>query len=259
MFFVLSKVLIFILKPFLWVVFCFLGAALARSEKWRRRFFVTGLVLLLVFSNPFLLRRAYLWWEHPATEIAAIEEPYDVAIVLGGFSDPMKEPRDRLHVGGDGGRLLNALELYREGKVKRLVIAGGSAAVLGEKVGEAVPAGRFLRRMGIPEEDVMMDNGSRNTRENALASAKLLEEMGGEEGAAGVLLVTSGFHMRRALGCFEKAGVEAAPFATDHRADREGSWIPGEWLIPSAGVMMEWSRLLKEWVGTVVYRVRGWA
>ncbi|MEM8954643.1 MAG: YdcF family protein [Verrucomicrobiota bacterium] len=257
MFFVVAKLLVFVLQPFLWMVFCFLGGALVRRGKWRRGFFVAGLTILLLFSNPLLLRRANLWWERPATEMAAIGEPFDMAIVLGGFSDPLKEPRDRLHLGRDGGRLLNAVELYKGGKVRKLVISGGSAAVVGETVGEAEPAGRFLRRMGIPDDDILIDNSSRNTRENAVAAAALLA--GFEGGERRVLLVTSGFHMRRALGCFEEVGLVVTPFATDHRGYPQRTWMPGEWLLPSAGVMAEWNRLLKEWVGMLVYKWRGWA
>jgi uncharacterized SAM-binding protein YcdF (DUF218 family) len=258
MFFVLSKVLIFLLKPFLWMVVCFLWAGFTRVAKRRRRLFIAGLVLLLIFSNPFLLREAFNLWEVPATGMDEIEGPYDVAIVLGGFSDPNRQPRDRLQIGSDGGRLLNAVELYQEGKVERLMISGGSATIVGEKIGEAIPTGRFLRRLGIPEEDIITDNGSRNTRENALASARLLKEMGSGDGELRCLLVTSGFHMRRARGCFERAGVAVTPFTTDHRGGSARGWTPGEFMVPSAGAMAEWERLIKEWVGMLVYKMRGW-
>ena len=81
----------------------------------------------------------------------AIDPPYDVAIVLGGFSDSKQEPRDRLHLSHSGTRLTHALQLYQEGRVRKILVTSGSAQVLGEKRREALEAEKFLLRNRYPQ------------------------------------------------------------------------------------------------------------
>ncbi|MFA6346504.1 MAG: hypothetical protein WCX34_10735, partial [Syntrophales bacterium] len=85
MFFYLSKILDFVLLPVLWIGVVLLIAALTKQRRRKQRWLVAGLALLIVLTNPFLVRVALNQWERPY-RTAAIHQPYDYAIVLGGFS-----------------------------------------------------------------------------------------------------------------------------------------------------------------------------
>ncbi len=255
MFFVLSKTLFFLLTPINWIVGLFLYAFFGKREKRTRRAFKWGLILLLILSNPLLSNVSLKCWEREAIPVSELEGVYDIAIVLGGFSDVNEYPRDRLHLSEAADRLTNAIELYKTGKVRKILVTSGSAMVVGEKVSEGKITGEFLDRIGIPASDIIIEPNSRNTRENALYTAKILREQYPD---ARCLLITSGFHFPRAGRTFRKAGVQFTPFATDILSNQI-KWTPQHLIIPTAHSLTTWKMLVKEWVGLAAYKVLGYA
>jgi len=255
MFFVLSKTLFFLLTPINWIVGLLLYAFFGKHERRTRRAFKWGLVLLVVLSNPFLSNTAFKWWEQEAVPISQLDGVYDIAIVLGGFSDIQEYPRDRLHLSEAADRLTNALELYKTGKVRKILVTSGSAMVVGEKISEGKIAGEFLARIGIPESDVIIEPNSRNTHENALFTAQILKE---KHPNARCLLITSAFHFPRARRTFKKAGVEFTDFPTDILSDPM-KWTPQKLILPSVRSLSAWQILIKEWVGLAAYKILGYA
>jgi uncharacterized SAM-binding protein YcdF (DUF218 family) len=112
--------------------------------------------------------------------------------------------------------------------------------------------------MGIDRARVILEDQSRNTRENATGTAELLKARGlvpkpGERW----LLVTSAYHMPRAMGVFRKAGLELQAWPADYYTSgalRELIRPPHRW---------SWSFSLvddtaKEWVGLIAYRWAGY-
>ena len=83
MFFILSKVLDFLLSPLIWVIFLFLLSILLRRPALKKRFFYTGFIVLLIFSNPFLASEAFRAWEGVPVPMSSIPN-YETAIVLTG-------------------------------------------------------------------------------------------------------------------------------------------------------------------------------
>jgi uncharacterized SAM-binding protein YcdF (DUF218 family) len=136
------------------------------------------------------------------------------------------------------------------------LITSGDGAVF-RKVAEpeADLVKTFLLRMGIPEEDILIENKSKNTRENAIFTKKMLDETYPN---AKCLLITSASHLSRSMGCFAKAGLYCTPFATDHKAERITN-EPRTWLTPDAEYMLFWQFMIKEWIGIVVYKMVGYA
>ena len=110
----------------------------------------------------------------------------------------------------------------------------------------------ILRVMGVPPGAMLLEEQSLTTYENALYSAPLLRE----RGIGRVLLVTSAFHMPRAVAVFEAQGVEVVPAPTDFKRLVGEGLIPG-WL-PGAGNLARSSFALHEMAGLLVYRWRGW-
>lgn len=253
MFFILSKTLYLFLMPLIWILVLLLLALFLKSPRRKRVCLVAGIGLLLLLTNPFLSNEAWLAWEVGATPMAAVEN-YDVAVILGGVTGYRKDMPDRIiaHKGAD--RFLHPLHLYRAGKIRQIVITGGNSKVLGEGVPEAEQIEKILLMAGVPEEAIITESKSRNTRENALNTAALLEK---HPEWQRVLLVTSAFHMRRSMGCFRKVGLEPTPFSADFNANSR-SFTPDETVIPNVGALQSWHLLIHEMVGYLTYKVMGY-
>ncbi|UYZ60497.1 YdcF family protein [Hymenobacter latericus] len=260
MFFVLSKLLDFVLEPALWLVLLPVAALVTRSARWRYRLLVAATVLGVVFTNPALSNELLRWWELPPVRLSQLApQPYDAAVLLTGVTEPRNGPADRVYLGRGADRFTNALWLYRAGRAKRIIISGGSGS-LRPKPGtrtEAQDLAVLLRLAGVPSQHIWLETQSRNTRENARNTRALLQQRL-PQGQPRLLLVTSAFHQRRALGCFSKAGLQVTAFPAGYlTAQREAT--PAYWLLPSSEALQQWSVLLHEVAGYVVYRLLGYA
>ena len=253
MFFVLSKIVALFLDPLLWFLLLTVAALLLRKrDKWRQRLTTAAWLVLLVFSNPYLLELSWQAWEYPVSHPSDVPQTFKYAVVLGGHSDSRASDPEKLVLGHDPNRLTDAIRLYKTGKVEKLVLTGGSGALFGERVSEAPLAAAFLKDLGIPDDAILVEGESRNTHENATNTAALLgaPEIMGKP----VLLVTSAFHMRRSVPTFEREGFSVIPYATDAKA-HHGAAVSFQSFVPSPWALAEWHFLLKEWIGYVAYKV----
>ena len=211
---------------------------------------------IIFFTNPFLIRVAYRIWEINPVEISSLgDSPYDGAIVLGGFGRENIEFGDRFDFGESANRLTQALELYHTGKVKKVVVTGGSAAILGEKRSEGEAVKRYLERVKFPEHALLLEGNSRNTNENALKTFALLKEQ--RMTTCSFLLLTDGWHMRRAVACFNKAELNVVPFSTSGTEAIFDELTPHRLIVPDMRGFEQWSTLAKEMVGLFVYKISG--
>ena len=145
-------------------------------------------------------------------------------------------------------RLLQGLRLYRAGKAPLLVCTGGARGGTPEAQG----MGRLLQEWGVPSGAILLEEHSLNTRENAVFTYSALKA----RGIGRILLVTSALHMPRAAAVFRKAGFEVNPAAADFRTGW-GEASLWDWL-PKARNLERSDRALREWIGLLVYRLRGW-
>ncbi|WP_138074991.1 YdcF family protein [Hymenobacter jeollabukensis] len=256
MFFLLSKLLDFLLLPALWLLGLLLAALLTRRPARRRALLLTALLLLVIGTNNALVNEALLAWELPPLTLRQLGGPYDAGVLLTGIGDGRKSPHDRVYLGRGADRLTNALWLYRAGRIRRIIISGGSGLLKGARGHtEAHELYVLLRLAGVPARDILLEERSRNTRENALYTKELLAR---HPDIKSLVLITSAFHQRRALGCFHRVGLRPAPFPAGFvTTDRRLS--PDYWLVPDADALARWSLLLHEISGYVVYRVLGYA
>ena len=134
----------------------------------------------------------------------SVIEKADAIVLLGGATrgdTPMGRLAD-LNQHAD--RLVHAVALYKARKAPVVLLSGGGA---GDGRPEALQMKDVLEVMGIPVEHVLLEKQSRNTHDNAVNSARILKDRGMHR----ILLVTSAYHMRRALGVFERQGLEVVP------------------------------------------------
>lgn len=262
--FLLSKLLPLFLYPLgLGLLLQLAGAAGGR--RWRLGFSGAGIGLVWLFAMPFISRQLIWGLEEQAAALTPAEIPQaDAVLVLGGGLRPGLPPRLGVEVNEAGDRLLTGVRLLRQGKAPLLITSGGRVSLTAEDPAppEAVFARQLALDLGVPAGRILINPASRTTAEEA----RDIGALGRRRGWHRLLLVTSAFHMPRALASFRRqSGLTVIPVACDYqlpRRDRYGTPTPGsviKGLLPDAEFLYLSSLALKEHLGLLVYRWNGWS
>lgn len=256
MFFLLSKIFYFLIKPYNWIIIGLCLALLTKNQWKRHKYLIRTLWVAFIFSNPLIFNIVAYLQEPPMKSMYEVA-PSDIAIVLGGFTRTgLYRADDRYVASAANPRITTAIELYYLKKVKKILITSGDGAVFRRiEEPEADIVKQYLLRIGIPETDIIIENKSKNTRENAVFTKALIDE---KYPTAKCILITSAFHMYRSNACFEKAGLPCILFPTDNKAERITN-EPRTWLSPDPEYLLFWQFFIKEWIGIIVYKLVGYA
>lgn len=181
-------------------------------------------------------------------------------VVLGGATSSQLPPRPWVEVSDEGDRLLYAAKLYREQKAPRIVLTGGRIAWRNGGTAEAIDMATLLETMGVPRSAMLLEESALNTYENAINVQPILAAQQIQQ----FLLVTSAMHMPRSLMIFRKLGMDPIAAPTDFRiVDSQSSRDSLEAfllsLLPEADHLRSTTRALKEYLGILIYRLKGWA
>ncbi len=257
MFFLASKLGWFLATPSnLLPVLALLGAALAFWPRVR----VAGLCLVIAASLGVLVGGLT---SLPDLVLGPLESRFpefrddggSVAgvIVLGGAIEPRKSmDRDQLLLNDAGERMVALGDLARRYPQARVVFSGGSASVGGQSISEAEVVERFAGTLGLAPGRLALESRSRNTHENAAFTVAQIGAKPGERW----LLVTSAWHMPRAVGCFRAEGLEVAAYPVDFRTSgRPARFLAS--LFASEG-LHDLDLGMKEWLGLLAYRLTGY-
>ncbi|MGM0649456.1 MAG: YdcF family protein [Bacteroidota bacterium] len=209
--------------------------------------------MFLFFTNGFIADEFMRWWEVPAVQHSEMDAPYDVGILLTGMCT-YDEQFDRINFNRSSDRLLQTMELYQKGIIKGIFISGGSGDMRNLDFEEARVLYDFLVSSGIPAEDIAYEVRSRNTAENAIESARYLQP---EKSDSTYLLITSGYHLRRASACFRKQGFDFDMYSTD-RFTGDRKFHVEHLLIPRTEALTRWEILFRETIGFTVYKLKGY-
>ncbi|GAB3890336.1 YdcF family protein [Larkinella knui] len=255
MFYFLSKVLSFLLMPMGLLTIALLVAVLTKNQARRRKALVFAVVWLLISGNGFLTNELSLWWEIPPAVLPARTSPRVGVVLTGGMVKVNGQPRHRIYLGDQADRMGQALLLYKSGQIQKILISGGIGGILQHEVAdEGQMTRQFLILAGIPAQDVLLENRSRNTHENALFSAPVLQQrFKGYE----YVLITSAWHMRRAIGCFQKQHIPVTPYPAAF-ASGPREFAPNHLLLPSEKALFDFYWLIHEFVGYAAYRIMGY-
>jgi uncharacterized SAM-binding protein YcdF (DUF218 family) len=249
MFFILSKILLFLVQPLTWVVYFLLRAIFGKEVKRKRRLTI-GVIILLVFTNSFLFNEFALVWENKANH--EVKGNHETLVVLGGYA--MKDKgRNRIQFFDASDRLWHALEINNKKTFKKVVLSGGSGSLLYPENRESAFVSDFLKRSNISPKNLQIDSNSRNTYENAVNTRQIIGDSSGS-----ILLVTSAFHSYRARKCFEKSGMKVEVLSSHFLSVKKRQWDLETLLLPSAKVLSKWNLLIKEMMGIVVYKLKGY-
>ena len=226
---------------------------LRREATRRRLLLVTApVVLLILASTPAAMYFALgsLEWSFP--ERAARPPGAEAIVVLGGYLRVPTETQPRARLGQDSlDRCFHAADLYLQGPPCPVVVSGGRMDL--EKPGPtlAKAMAEFLVTQGVAENDLLLEESSRSTSENAAETGKILAA----RGIRRIVIVTDAIHLRRAVMCFRKQGLDVTASGCGYHA-AEFEWSLRQFL-PSPSAAQDLGRVLHEWIGILYYRVRG--
>ena len=259
MFYFLSKILFYIFMPLSLILIGLFVAIFSKNVRIKKLGLRISLGLIFLFGNGFLVNEALLWWEVPPISPDAIAQPYDVGIILTGEMITNKQSSEnQIFTDKTADRFIQPLRLYKMGKIKKILISGGSTdlKMMHEDVtNETLKVAQLLEELGVKQADMILEQKAKNTRENAINSAEILKK--NPQLGHKYLLFTSAFHAKRAVGCFQKTGVKITVFPTAFKA-KARSFTIDNLLIPRELNLFEAYDLVHEMIGYVVYKILGY-
>ena len=252
MFFIASKTLWFFAAPSALLI---LGALIGAAFSARRNGQLLALgclaVLLVIGVAPAgALLISPLENRFPAPP-ANLPPPYGVVVLGGAIDDDITRARGQATFDEGAERLTEAAILARRYPSARIVYSGGSNSLLARPSSEAEDARRLLVAMGVDSERITLETHSRNTDENARFTAALVHPESGQTW----LIVTSAYHMPRAMGLFRKAGFAAIADPVDYRT--EGGRRDWRLNVNLPHGLALFDLAAHEWVGLLAYRLSG--
>ncbi len=219
-----------------------------------------ALIILLVFSNQWVSSALIRSLESQRLAPDVIPQTRAI-VVLGGATYSPDSPRPMVEINEHGDRLFYAAKLYREEKAPLIIVAGGRISWSGQSRSESEDMAELLQMLGVPSSAILTEKKSLNTYQNAIYVQEILDKLNIKE----VLLVTSAFHQPRACLIFEKLGIKVIPAPTDYwvtenpSANNQASFESFVLdLFPDAHRLSRTTVAIKEYVGMVIYRLRGW-
>lgn len=255
MFFVLSKVLGFFAIPSnLIVSIGILGVLLlpTRFKRTGRGLVVASLLVLAILGlspvgNALIipLEQRFPAWD------AGRGAPDGIIVLGGGISPDVSTGRNNVALNEAAERLTVAVELALRYPHARILYSGGSGALIFGEGAEADFAARVFESFGIPRRRVILEDRARNTVENAILSKDLARPRPGERW----LLLTSAYHMPRAIGIFREAGFDVEPYPVDWRTGGSADALRP---FPTVGDgLRRTDTAVREWIGLAVYWLTG--
>jgi uncharacterized SAM-binding protein YcdF (DUF218 family) len=256
LFFYAAKILWMLLQPTSLIAEALvIGLVLTRTAAWQRlgrRLLIGGVVAFIAAGLLPLGEWLFVPLENrfPRADLERGPPPAGI-IVLGGAEDSRADPpRELAGLNESAERYTEAVALSRRFLQARVVFTGGSALLLRTAAGESVTASRLLQALGVGQERLRLEGRARDTYENAILTKELVDPKPGERW----LLVTSAWHMPRAIGCFRRAGFAVEPWPVDYRTSGRFRLWPSDKL---ADGLRELDAAAREYAGLLMYYLSG--
>jgi uncharacterized SAM-binding protein YcdF (DUF218 family) len=255
MFYYVSKIVWFCVQPSSLVLILVLaGAALlyTRYQRAGRRLVVAGAALLLVGGLLPLSTWLILPLEDRFPRADLSGPPLDGIVVLGGAEDARVAAGRHVHAFNEAAeRMTETAALARRFPRVKIVFTSGPGGILAAPEIGADAAKPVFQDLGIEPGRILLERESRNTWQNAVFTKALVNPKPGERW----LLVTSSWHMPRAMGAFRQAGFPVEPWPVDYRTAGAGDAFR-LFDAPSEG-LRRLEAAVREWIGLVAYRLSG--
>jgi uncharacterized SAM-binding protein YcdF (DUF218 family) len=253
MFFPVSKIFWLFASPLHFLLILLIGGLLL-APRWRLgralALAAAAFLAIIVFTPVSALLLRPLEDRFPSRPIE-MAPPKGVIVLGGALDERIAAARNQVALNEAAERMTAGATLARLYPQAILVFSGGSGALIDDSAKEAETARRLWRELGVPESQMVFEDGSRNTFENALFTKRLVHP---EEGGTW-LLVTSAYHMPRSMGIFRALGMSVTAFPVDYRTfgNNEDFHFPFDGSL----AIRNFETAVREWVGLVVYRLTG--
>jgi len=253
--FLLSKLLSFLTQPLAWVALLLLAGVwlLKTQPRWALKTNTAALGLLLLLGWEPLPNMAirYLESQYPAREPGHHWTTQAGVIVLGGALESAyiwtNPGQSALNDAAE--RLTEVAPLLRQQPHLKVLFTGGEGELFGAGPSEAERARQFFAAQGLAPDKLLLESGSRTTFENAVLS----RQVPGVDATKPWLLMTSAYHMPRAMAAFERVGWNVTAYPVDFRSGLATPWTQYSM---DQGVK-RWRLALHELLGLLAYRLAG--
>jgi len=247
--FYLSKILWIIFNPLnMLLFFLFFGFILSffSNKIFSKIFYSLTLVFFTIIAviptGAFMIYQL----EKKYHVLESLPNKLDGILILSGATDPvLTKEYNQISLNGSAERLTESIQLMKKYSHTKIIFSGGSGSIH-HNFTHSEAAKLFFTNFEINLDNIIYENKSRNTYENILFSKKIAEPTINEKW----LVVTSAYHMSRALNVADKLGWKFIPYAVDFKLEKKFSWQPS---IAFLGNMFLFQQGTHEWVGSIAY------
>jgi uncharacterized SAM-binding protein YcdF (DUF218 family) len=254
MFFVVSKTVPLLLLPSNFLILIGAVGVVLLVTRWRRiGAWLAGISIVLLLTAGFLpvgkllihsLESRFPKWDRS-------RGAPDGVIVLGGAIIPeLSSEHSEPVLNDDAGRIVALAKLAHDYPNARIVYSGGEGALIASGHSEAQFLTPLLKSLNLSPERVLLESRSRNTAENATFTKEMVKPKSGERW----LLVTSAWHIPRAIGCFRRIGFSVEAYPVAWRSGSKFEFWPRKYL---SGGLEEFDLGVHEWMGLIAYWLSG--
>lgn len=227
-------------------------ALLAGLRRWGLALSALGGAILFVTlyttTGSFVLQGLEARFPKPAAD----PQTLSCMIVLGGaFETEVTTTRGGIEMNQAADRFIEVLRLARRFPQSAILVSGGDGSLSGAYEGDAVASERFFETFDIPADRLVRETQSRTTSENVAKSQTILAQ----RGLQNCLLITSAFHMPRAVGLFRAAGIPVTPWPTDFRTSGKVKFGL-DFTQPTLNAQQT-ATAVREWIGLAAYLLTG--
>lgn len=257
MFFTLSKLAWAVLQPsaaLLILAAAGLALGFTRFQRTARGFLICGIAGLVIISFSPLGRIMMGTLEDRVPKAAVMAPPGGIIVLGGAVHMEVSAARGEAALLSGAERIVAGYELAMRFPGVPVLLSGGDNALFGADdtiASEAAIMKDLLVSFGVPQERIILEGASRNTWENAVNSLRLAET----DSERPWLLVTSAYHMPRALGAFRKAGFDVLPYPVDYQT--RGRQDRANFFYYSSDGISFTDFAAKEWLGLAAYYLTG--
>lgn len=249
----IGKAIGLLLHPLLWIIVLIVLTYFTKHEKRKSTFLLSTLLATFFFSNTWIITNLMMPFHDPPHPMVDTER-YETGILLGGLTSYDRTSKEGyFNISSD--RFIQTALLYKKGHIKKILVSGGQNGLLKEDdFSEAAFIKKNLTLLGIPAHDILTEDKSRNTIENAVFCKSILKANELDNNKK-IVLITSAFHMQRAKAIFENQGFKIRTFPCAISILPGAGKFKPEHLIPSTKAMDWWQTFLKELSGRLYFAI----
>ena len=252
--FYISKILWLILNPFNIFIFITYVTIILFFISFRKLSLIIFFINLSFISLiSFLPIGSYIIYniEKEYHSFTKIPERVDGILILGGATNPLLfKEFDQVSLNDSAERLVESVKIINKFKNAKVIFSGGSGKINRPDLGHSQVAKLFFKNIGIDTNRILFENKSRNTFENIIFSKKIANLKKNENW----ILITSAFHMKRALLIADKIDWELIPYAVDFKNVKDFKFDPNLKLLSNLNLFQKGSH---EWLGLISYYLMG--